>query len=506
MSAYKGSFEREKAVRLSAELLQWTGAAFFPLNVHALLSCFSRQVRLIPYRALEKIGEEKQSARPDPALLSRDGFCTRVRGVLMDYGCGPKEESNWNIYYNDSLQDARVRFTLMHELGHILLGHHQLLGEDTLAGKKQDPEYVAADAQADQFSINMLAPAPAVFRLLSAHGFACQGKQDREWRITDRGAPTLRDLGKDPDPETLVRIAFGLSQTAAHRRLYELPDELAVWKDIGRELYRCAENIPHRSGWYCWVCNTRRRTASLYCPGCGKSMDYVYQDRGRFPRTVIGLRAGGRFDFCCVCGNTEFDGEANYCPVCGAPVVNQCENALHTDGDFVRSGMQVIRGTHFCRPTDIYCGTCGLPTAFGAQHGPRKNYWLPNRESERCRSVSTRYAEPFRTLEGKLIACPSCGSTKTVRGGRYCAECWQPLENDCAAERGRAHACSPNDRYCSVCGNPTLFMKAGMLPAYDQTAEYAALKEAERREKVSKTADLLIREDGTMFRSNQEAH
>ena len=463
-------------------------------------------MRLIPYRVVEKANQESEdTARPDPALLSRDGFCTRIRDVLMDFGEGPVEESTWNIYYNDSIQDARVRFTLMHELGHILLGHHQLLGEDTLVGKESNPEYLAADTQADQFSINMLAPAPAVFRLLKAHGFTCTESTDRKWQITDRNAPFLRNLGKEPDPENLVMTAFGLSRAAAQRRLYELPDELLIWKDIDRELFTRAESIEHRSGWYCWVCNTRRRTTSLYCPGCGKGMDYTYMDRGRFPRTVMGLRASGQFEFCCVCGNTEYNAEANYCPVCGAPVINKCENALHTDGEFVRSGMRIIRGTHNCRPTDIYCGTCGMLTAFGAQHGPWKNYWLPTKESERCRIVGTQYADTFQTHEGKLLACPSCGSNKTIRDGRYCAECKQPLENDCAAERGSSHACTPNDRYCSICGRPTLFYKAGMLPGYDQTHEYAVLKEAEKRKRARLIAELLIHEDGTMFRLNQEA-
>ncbi len=506
MNAYNGSFDRKKAVRLSAELLQTAGVSFFPINVHALLSSFSRQVRLIPYSTVNKAYEESKIAdSPKPEMLSRDGFCTRIRDVLMDFGAGPVEENNWNIYYNDTIQDERVRFTLMHELGHILLGHHRMLGEDTLVGERSDPVYRAADTQADQFSINLLSPAPAVSRLLKAHGFSCPTSADREWQITDRTAPFLRNLGKDPDPEKLLMAAFGLSQSAAHRRLYELHDELAIWEDIDHGLYQRVAGMEHRSGWYCWVCNTRRRTTSLYCPGCGKGNDYAYIDRGRFPRTVIGLRANGQFEFCCVCGNSELAAGTYYCPVCGAPVMNKCENILHTDGDFVRSGMQVIRGTHYCRPTDIFCGTCGMPTTFGAQHGPWKNYWLPTKESERCRTVSTQYAVTFQTQEGRLTACPSCGSTKTIRDGMYCAECKQPLENNCIAERGRSHACSPNDRYCSICGKPTLFYKAGMLPGYDKTQEYAALKEAEKKKRAYYTTALLIHEDGTMFRFIQEA-
>lgn len=41
---------------------------------------------------------------------SEDGFCGLIKG-------------EWVIFYNDTLPINRVRFTLMHELGHIVLGH-----------------------------------------------------------------------------------------------------------------------------------------------------------------------------------------------------------------------------------------------------------------------------------------------------------------------------------------------------------------------------------------------
>lgn len=66
--------------------------------------------------------------------------------------------------------------------------------------------------------------------------------------------------------------------------------------------------------------------------------------------------------------------------------------------------MYVVRGTHRCRPTDIYCGKCGVLTAFGAQHGPRKNYWLPQGQ-ERCRTMGTLYPQTLETEVGRLKAC-----------------------------------------------------------------------------------------------------
>ena len=505
MSVYSDQcFNREKAVLLSAELLRDAGVAFFPIDVKRLLASF-RQLYLFPYSTIGDRSDPEKRAAAIAALPSKDGFCTRIHDVLIDFGDGPVDGYNWNIYYNDSSLEARIRFTLMHELGHVLLGHHQTLNTDTITGKEDDPEYRAADAQADQFSINILAPAPAVFQLLKEHGFSCLKATGGRWKLTNRNAPFLRYLGKLPDPVELITVAFGLSQAAAERRLAELNDELAIWLDLDERLYHFITGMAHRSGWYCWVCNTRRRTTSPYCPGCGKGWDYIYKDHGRFSRPVMSLRKNGQFAFCSVCGNTEFPDDAAFCPVCGCPVINECENAYHTDGDFIRSGMHIVRGTHRCRPTDIYCGTCGVLTAFGAQHGPKKNMWLPGRKNDRCRTHGTAYPAVLPTKEGRLLKCPSCGSKKTIRDGRYCAECRQPLENCCVSDGAGSHACDPNDRYCRICGRPTIFYQAGFLPAYTETEAWTQLRAIEAKASKHSSVLLMLQCDGSMTIMNREA-
>ena len=497
MSVSKLSFQREKAVRTSAELLRKSGIAFFPLDIRRMLrNSFSHQIKLIPYKDLDGASSKGETNIPaDPRTLSKDGFCMRIRDVLIDLGKGPATCNIWNIYYNESSFQERIRFTLLHELGHVFLGHHQMLGMDSTAGMENMPQYREADNQADQFSINALAPAPAVARLLREHGFSCM-KNGLEWRITNRKAPFLQNLGQDPDPVQLIMTAFYISRIAASMRLRELNKELQIWKQLDPELYTCIEQIGYRSGWFCWVCNTRRRTASLYCPGCGKGGSYEYKDLGRPSRPVMGLRENGQFEFCSVCGNSKFPEDASYCPVCGSPVINECDNAHYSDGDFIRSGMVIIRGTHRCRPTDIYCGKCGVLTEFGIQHGPRKNLWLPQ-SRERCRMMGTHYPQPLVTENGRLKICPACGSTRTIRDGQYCADCKQPMENCCTGGTGSYHTCSANDRFCTICGQPTLFLQSGFLPEYDKTETYKALRYAETRTHRQDAVQILILPDGT---------
>ena len=505
MSRCEKDFSREKAVRLSAELLRNAGIAFFPIDIRRLLTqSFAKQIVLIPYNSdekKEKSGSEETA--PDPRLLSKDGFCVRIQDALVDYETASMIGNIWNIYYNETSLQERIRFTLMHELGHVFLGHHQILGIDSTAGMENMPEYREADAQADQFSINALAPAPAVARLLKEHGFSYD-KRTNTWTVTDPSAPFLRNLGQNPDPMSLVMTAFGISQAAADRRLKELQSELKLWETMDPDLYHWIEQMGHRSGWFCWVCHTRRRSSSPYCPGCGKGWSYEYKDFGRFSRPVIRLRKNGQFDFCSVCGNTEYSDDASYCPVCGSPIINECLNAQYTDGDFIRSGMYVIRGTHRCKPTDIFCGTCGVLTTFGERHGPHHNDWLPGKGGNRCRIQSAVYPATYQTVKGRLTACPACGSRRTMRDGRYCADCMQPLENSCTGGKDGSHACAPNDRYCSICGHPTLFFQSKLLPEYTGTDTYAQLLRAETGVRHEPCRRLFIQPDGTTYLLDQE--
>ena len=167
--------------------------------------------------------------------------------------------------------------------------------------------------------------------------------------------------------------------------------------------------------------------------------------------------------------------------------------------------MRVVSGTHRCKPTDIYCGECGVLTTFGAQHGPRKNLWL-SQSQERCRIKGTVYPRSLDTENGKLKVCPSCGCSFTIRDGRYCAECKQPMENSCTGGSGSHHACGPNDRFCPVCGQPTLFQEAGFLPDYTSTETYRMLRDAETGTHMRGVVQILIMPDGTTQLLKQEAY
>ena len=62
------------------------------------------------------------------------------------------------IFYNDRRSPGRQRFTITHELGHIVLGH-LLEGQYTVVNREPAPGDDPAETQANQFAARILAPA-----------------------------------------------------------------------------------------------------------------------------------------------------------------------------------------------------------------------------------------------------------------------------------------------------------------------------------------------------------
>lgn len=73
------------------------------------------------------------------------------------------ESGEWLIVYDDSDSTGRKRFTIAHELGHILLGHPLQEGEQhTRVFNKERPE---VETEADMFAARILSPACVLWAL-----------------------------------------------------------------------------------------------------------------------------------------------------------------------------------------------------------------------------------------------------------------------------------------------------------------------------------------------------
>lgn len=114
-------------------------------------------------------------------------------------GCTLLDSSGaWQIVYRDEEVRGRTRFTIAHELGHILLGHElspDKSGHYRTASDRREP----AETQADEFAARLLAPACVLW------GLECYEPEDimRVCDISKEAAEyrsermkVLRDRGK----------------------------------------------------------------------------------------------------------------------------------------------------------------------------------------------------------------------------------------------------------------------------------------------------------------------
>lgn len=107
----------------------------FPIDCFDL--CKQLGIEVVPYsskskKALNQIGD-----------ASKDGF-----SALFQYSDGSLK---WKIYYNDSIPKERIKFTIMHEMGHIRLDHTE--------------HSELAEAEANYFAKYSLAPPPLIHQL-----------------------------------------------------------------------------------------------------------------------------------------------------------------------------------------------------------------------------------------------------------------------------------------------------------------------------------------------------
>lgn len=111
-----------------------------PVNVSQI--CQHYGWRLTDYRA----GREAITALGLSDLTKQtDGFCVYTNG-------------RYYIFYDASRPRPRQRFTVAHEIGHIMLGH---IGDGQCTCKNRDPSADDApeETQANQFAARILAPA-----------------------------------------------------------------------------------------------------------------------------------------------------------------------------------------------------------------------------------------------------------------------------------------------------------------------------------------------------------
>ena len=122
------------------QLLLDCGVDRLPVNLS--LICRRIGVKVYRYQAVKKLPEE---------ALVTDGMTFFYQGEPV-------------ILYDQSKTPERIRFTVAHELGHLVLGH-VVPGQQTTMNREPTPEDSPVETAANQFAARLLAPACVLWGL-----------------------------------------------------------------------------------------------------------------------------------------------------------------------------------------------------------------------------------------------------------------------------------------------------------------------------------------------------
>jgi len=235
---------------------------------------------------------------------------------------------DYSIAYNDDdTLGNRIRFTLMHEIGHIYLNHLvDFEATKIFRGSLTAAENKVLENEANAFARNVLAPAYMIKQL------------------------------KKPTPGEIVRV-FGLTPLAAKTRLsfYSTDSNLNDTLHLQDRLKKIFINF-----YYKHKCTHCKASIILfeggYCPMCGnKTLKWgegtmVYKENIFLDNNSKAIR-------CPKCDNEHILAEGEYCHICGTYLVNKCDNR-DAQGNFDDPC------GHLLSANARFCTMCGSKSTF----------------------------------------------------------------------------------------------------------------------------------------------
>ena len=352
-------FVAEKAY----ELLLEYGYDSFPISISSVLDELSDYVKCLSWT------EAKQILKTDDPLhlkaLKADGRVLRINGGKYLI-----------VYDNDKIEDEHHNsWTIMHEIGHIILGHltEFNIGELSRSGLT-DTEYEVLEKEAHYFAAEFLMPT-AILRYFS---------------ISVEEIALLFDVSKEAAGRKHKRV-FEASYMPKQYTKYE--DQLirnfskfftvgideAIYKGITASFSRRIKFSSFCRK--CFHCHSYISDNSAeYCPYCGKSIAVKAQSQGLFAslhEKQDFIRTPGiehiRFRYmrsfsldnnqkitkpgiCPVCLNHQINKDSEYCSICGIALFNKCPK------DGVLSSY-----------SGSFCPSCGRKTTFGDWYSDFEN-------------------------------------------------------------------------------------------------------------------------------------
>lgn len=229
------------------------------------------------------------------AFQSKDGY------VMLD-------SHNYTIAYNDTVEyKGRIRFTLMHEIGHIELNHLKDFDETILRRSQlTKSEYEILEREAHAFARNTLAPAVVIETIEAYQENRLSISEIRNNFFITKGAAEIR----------VNMFEWDLKHSSKYR--HNLVDNFKnYFNDLiyGKQCIECKHYFAIRESSFCPICISQRHSKKT---------------RGNFNMIYEGVNVDNksRAIVCPKCENEELNYEANLCKICNVELVNKCANTF----------------------------------------------------------------------------------------------------------------------------------------------------------------------------------
>lgn len=331
------------------EFIKESGISKLPISITTLIKT-KQNIRIVKYSAFAR---ENNSTVDNIAKLynSRDGFC------VWD-----SSADRYVIFYNDTIKNKqRIRFTLAHELGHCVLGHHRLVKSAVLSRRAlKDSEYSNLEKEANFFARTVLAPLPIIFK----YG-----------EIYKKMTPTFIQGTFDVSPSVSSNVMSHLKNLQKNNIIsfthpFLTNFECYIQSDVNTTV--------------CKRCENRASREFSYCPYCGSKIDNklniedkAYQklhggaQELKYFSPIVSDGKGRRV--CPRCRNEEILDGFKICHICSTYIYNECVGYNFTENEEIASARNLLDycnsncGCQNIPENARFCPGCGALTTFSVQ-------------------------------------------------------------------------------------------------------------------------------------------
>ena len=390
---------------------------------------------------------------------TQDGFTTIV-------------PAGYRIVFNNKASESRKRFTISHELGHIMLGHfNELSALSKLPAEELDELQHIHELEANCFARNLLCPAASAVELLREYGLAPEKRKSAESRIVWHQDADTFCMCPDLSDVYLFSASYIISHEFAQVRIDSL------WRDFDMTPSSDRERLSNFSFTSCWMCSDCSAPwidpSRRICYNCGthNSAKLFLQkdivDLKLPPRPVRIPYKGLCLTSCPFCGNEDIPDNSTYCIICGKALTNPCIPQLPLERT-VRSAIAMIphQQSHLNAPGINYCLICGSRTLYSLAYPESDLFeYLDDQEAlDDTKPIPTVSYPPKITYDRKTFRakiCPVCRNSDLGQDTNVCSVCHTNLYNLCVGTENNygditgQHPNLPNARYCHICGRRT---------------------------------------------------